>query len=353
LALLFVGTLLLPSGCENANALGLDADANLMSEGRIRGVHYFFHRGDGVQNWDRLVENHVGEVVIVPYAFQAKYDEPTLSFQGRGRRSAASRDSVYRLMAEEVKAKGMDVIVKPHIWMRSEGGKWRSDIQFSEMDSFAIWAKSYSEFILHYAKLSEEIGASHFCVGTELAALTRGHNDYWRALIKDVRAVYSGKIFYAANWYEEYEHISFWKDLDYVGVQAYFPLCKDPNPSLEDLMAGWKSHLSELRKFSRKVGRPILFSEVGYKSTNDAAVNPWEWISHSNTEGKVKSIETQALCYEAFFRTFWNQPWFAGALIWQWQSGYDADPTSTEESLDFTPQHKPAMDVMAKWFAKS
>jgi hypothetical protein len=62
------------------------------------------------------------------------------------------------------------------------------------------------------------------------------------------------------------------------------------------------------------------------------------------------SAETQAHCYEACFRTFWQESWFAGTFIWQWQAHYEGDTTSMASNIDFTPQHKPAQNVMAKWF---
>ena len=61
-----------------------------------------------------------------------------------------------------------------------------------------------------------------FSVGTELQIPALQREADWRQLIKDVRAVYSGKLIYSANWYEEYEGIKFWDALDAIGVQAYF-----------------------------------------------------------------------------------------------------------------------------------
>jgi hypothetical protein len=53
---------------------------------------------------------------------------------------------------------------------------------------------------------------------------TTEREDEWRALISNIRKVYSGKLIYAANFHEEYEHVKFWDALDYIGVQAYFSL---------------------------------------------------------------------------------------------------------------------------------
>lgn len=45
-----------------------------------------------------------------------------------------------------------------------------------------------------------------------------------RRLIRQIRRVYHGPLTYAANWSGEYKQIRFWDALDYVGIQAYFPL---------------------------------------------------------------------------------------------------------------------------------
>ena len=318
---------------------------------KLKGVHYFGRFHGQELDFCNIIDNHVGQIVLVPYGYQENFDSPSLIFNQRSRRTSIDRDSLYEIMAAKASEAGLGIVIKPHIWMQTKYGKWRSDIEFKTGGHFDQWAKNYSEFILHYARLSQKIGATHFCIGTELTQLTKNHPDFWTGLIRDVRKVYHGKLFYAANWYKEYEHITFWSDLDYIGVQAYFPLCNKNNPSLDDLMLGWQGYSTKLRKMSQRLNKPVLFSELGYRSSDDAASEPWEWVEGPNAEKMKLSPETQAICYEAFFRTFWNKPWFGGALIWQWHTRYENDLESTKTNLDFTPQNKPAQAVMAKWFA--
>ena len=339
----------------HGNVTGINAsmgEGDIDPANKLRGVHYFSRYSDGNMDFSSLVENNVEHMVLVPYAYQKKYDDPNLRFDRRRRRSNFNRDSLYLSIAQKAAECGLKVMIKPHIWMSTDEGKWRSDINFSDPIEFETWATNYSDFILHYAKLSQEMKASHYCIGTELSSITKNHPEFWRALIREVRRVFHGKLFYAANWYQEYEHINFWSELDYVGIQAYFPICKKDHPTVADLKEGWKPHLNKLRRFSDKVRRPILFSELGYKSTHDAAADPWEWVTRDNRLTKRLSAQTQANCYEAFFQSCWTKPWFAGTLIWQWQAHYDQDKLSTVSSIDFTPQHKPAQEIMAKWFAK-
>ncbi|MCB0664460.1 MAG: hypothetical protein KDC80_01500 [Saprospiraceae bacterium] len=331
----------------------IEYPGELRDKEKLRGVHYFGRFRDQEINFEKICQNNIEHLVLVPYGYQAAYNRPELDFERRNRRRSFDRDSMYLVMAQKAGAEGLEVIVKPHIWMRPENGKWRSDIGFSNLEDFEKWAADYSAFILHYARLSENMGASHFCIGTELAGLTRDHDAFWRDLIKKVRKEFSGKIFYAANWYREYEQIDFWTDLDFIGVQAYFPICKRANPSVGELKEGWKVYRQRLRKISRKYNRPILFSELGYRSMEDAAIDPWAWVDHESASGTKMSEETQARCYEAFFQTFWHEPWFSGALIWQWHAGHEEEgELDVHARLDFTPQNKVAQEVMATWFGR-
>ena len=317
---------------------------------KIKGVHYFGRSRDGEIDFSPLKKNNISEVVLVPYGYQDTYDNPELRFGGRRRNSKISRDSIYRQFANRAHSDGMKVIVKPHIWMKTDQGKWRSDIAFPSEEDWQTWASNYSKFILNYAKISERIGAAYFCVGTELSSVTKNRPEYWKALIAKVRKVFSGKLFYAANWYEEYENITFWDDLDFIGVQAYFPISEEHEPQVEDLCKSWDRYRTKLKKLSRTTGKPILFSELGYKSTTDAAIAPWEWVDGAAGLKKKLSTKAQANCYEAFFRTFWDEPWFAGVLIWQWRGNHIN--AGGAKNIDFTPQNKPAENVIAKWFSK-
>jgi hypothetical protein len=97
--------------------------------------------------------------------------------------------------------------------------------------------------------------------------------------------------------------------------------------------------------------KPILFTEVGYKSEAGATIKPWEWSPVLSSLTKKKSDKTQQLAYEALLRQTWNQPWFAGVYIWQWDIRTTAE--SAKSDLDFSPRFKPAENVMAKWFGKN
>jgi len=230
-------------------------------------------------------------------------------------------------------------MMKPHLWVREA---WVGEIEMLNEADWKTWFTSYQAFILDYARLAEELKMPMLCVGTELEKTSQREKE-WRAIIAEVRKVYSGKITYAAN-FTEFEKVKFWDALDYVGIQAYFPLAKDHNPDLEELKESWESHLPKIEKVVRKYKKPILFTEIGYCNTVDAAVEPWVW---PNERKEIQfSEEVQALCYEAFFQTAWQKSWMAGVFFWKWY------PERHGREPDFTPQGKAAERVMTAYFLK-
>ena len=68
-------------------------------------------------------------------------------------------------------------------------------------DQVAAWFAIYSPIIVGYARLADETKVDAFHVGHELhALLTNASNaPHWSSLVKQVRAVYSGKVSVAFN----------------------------------------------------------------------------------------------------------------------------------------------------------
>ena len=318
-------------------------------DGKYRGVNFFLRRGLDSNSIEALTKNNIEFVVIVPYAYQENNNTAELRIPDKTNSRYLRRDSMYVQLHKELTKNGLGMIIKPHIWMRKPGQNGgRANIQLSSQDEWSIWKSRYRSMIIHYAEMSENLKLPLYCIGTELASVVKEHPNFWKELIKEVRQVYSGKLTYAANWYEEYQQVSFWNQLDYIGIQGYFPLTESINPSVSNIQSGWENHVSELKRFYKKHKKPILFTELGYSSTEDAAIKPWEWVNRNTT--KSLSLKTQENCYEAFFKSFWGKNWFAGVLLWEWQSNHER--TGGSDNLNFTPQNKPAELTIANWFGQ-
>ena len=334
-----------------------DWDASVMNESGVVKNHYDIdkkHRGMAVFGWSNdntesingLIRANVEWVAVTPFMYQKDEKTKLVNTPENSERSSR-RESRFVKSINDLHEKGIRVQLKPHLWM-NDG--WRSNITLDNTEEWNAWFESYRTNLLRYAKIAQETETELLCIGTELKTSIQKQPQKWERLIDEIRQIYKGELTYAANWHDEYEHISFWNKLDYIGIQAYFPLTEVKNPDLETIKKGWDKHLISLEAVHKKYDKPILFTEVGYRSDADATIKPWEWSSFMAGITKKKSDQTQQLAYEALFQQTWNRPWFAGLYIWQW------DNRTTEESaktnLDFSPRFKPAENVMAKWFGK-
>lgn len=256
--------------------------------------------------------------------------DPTLS-------NDAVRKEIRNLNKKELK-----VVLKPHIWIGGlsfDPDNWRNKIDFDNNKELQEWFNNYTKFILDQAKIAEEENVSLFVIGTELVELTK-YKNHWEKLIRDVRAVYNGKLTYAAEG-RKAKNVTFWSSLDYIGIDAYFPLSNDTNPTVDKLIKGWEVYDKEFRELSNYYSKKIIFTEIGYKSIEGTAIKPWQWIDDS----AEKSESAQANCFKATFEFLENKPYMEGVFIWK----YFTDMQSKEEK-GFTPYKKEAEKVISEYF---
>jgi hypothetical protein len=168
-------------------------------------------------------------------------------------------------------ALGLKVALKPHIWIHH--GEWQGDLKWSNDQAWRTWFASYRTFILHYAALAEHDKYDLLVIGTELKSATAGDPAGWRALIEEIRTAYHGKISYAANW-DEAERVPFWDALDFIGVDAYAPIATKPGAKEPELCLAWGSLAKRLEALSKRTGKRVILTELGYRATRDAAMAP-------------------------------------------------------------------------------
>ncbi len=312
-----------------------------------RGMSVFGWSEDNTEAIEDLVRTNVEWVAVIPFLFQK--DETTkLVDIPENPKIYTRRDSSHIRAIRDLHEKGIRVQLKPHLWMHDG---WRSNITLDSAKEWDAWFESYRTNMLRYARIAAETNTELFCVGTELKTSIKKQPEKWKSLIDEIRQIYKGELTYAANWYDEYEHITFWHKLDYIGIQAYFPLTTVENPDLETIEKGWAKHLTALEAFHEKHEKPILFTEAGYKSDADATIKPWEWSPFLSGITKKKSDRTQQLAYEALFKQTWDKPWLAGIYFWEWNTRTTEESAKTD--INFSPRFKPAENTMAKWFGKN
>jgi Glycoside Hydrolase Family 113 len=241
---------------------------------------------------------------------------------------------------------GLKVMLKPHLDLAKDPAHWRGEIgrAYTTEAQWADWFASYRSFIEHYADLASTYGADQFCVGTELEGTTQRAAD-WRNIIAAVRTRYAGPLIYAANHSGEEQRLTWWDAVDFIGVDAYYPLANRTDPTLAELKSAWQTRVAVLAALAARWQKPIILTEIGYRSIDGAAMHPWDY----QITGKI-DLKEQADCYRAALESVYGQPWFAGIYWWAWSP----DPRQGGAADDnYTPHGKPAEDIVTAWYQSS
>jgi hypothetical protein len=322
----------------------------------FRGISYpSFKNGNYADPESKLALNDLSRtganfVAIIPTQFTRTQRDKAIF-----RTEATESDEHVLEAIADSRANGLAVMLKPHV--DSRDGKPR---EYYAPADVAGWFESYRAFLVHYARMAADRRVELFCIGCELDNLAGPqHRASWLSVIAAVRQAYDGPIVYAATW-NGAKDVSFWDAVDYIGIDAYNPLSTAYDPSVDELAAGWRSvpenawvaaksdeqpPLVFYRELADRYEKPVVFTEIGYKSVAGAAARPgdWKWT------GAVDAA-LQARAYEAFFEV-WNHEasWMKGAFLWHWTTRRLTE--HSDASLrDYTPQNKPAEAVIARWY---
>jgi Glycoside Hydrolase Family 113 len=265
---------------------------------------------------------------IVVTAYQTDARSPSIrAFDPRTPTPTAVAAAIDR--AREV---GLEIAIKLHVDLDS--GEWRGTIAPPDR---AEWFTAYQGFVLAWSDFAAAKGVEVLMVGTELASLVE-EDAYWRALIRDVRSRFSGRLVYAASWGGAFA-LTFWDALDFVGVDFWQPVATDLSPSRQQIVAAWQPWVDQLRRLSAQAGRPILFTELGYRSVDGAGMRPYRF-------GTLEPIDLaeQADLYWAALQVLSENNFLRGVFWWNWL----AEGKGGAMDIDYTPKDKPAMEELRR-----
>jgi len=282
--------------------------------------------------------------------------------------SSSPTDAAVVAAIQNLQAQGITVTLKPHV--DSLDGIWRGEFTWPSSDAttaqqqawLTAWFTSYQPFILHFAQIASDNNVGVMVIGTEFAQLT-GSNCagscelYWKQYVIDpLRESYPNlTLAYGANATsvgDEFTSVTFWDDIDIIGVDGYFPLTGHADPTIAQLVSAWTTSSSNVNGFAPEAtlknlssahpGKPLIFSEIGYTSTagtNEAPYNYTPTGAYDPTE--------QEDCYEAFFEVFSaDTSWMKGVFWWDWS----VSPPGTDDT-GYSPQTKPAgTTILPEWY---
>lgn len=217
----------------------------------------------------------------------------------------------------EAHARGMALLVIPHLAYWGSPWSWRGAIDFAEPESRARFFATYGAWITAVARCAHD--ADGFSIANELEKLAV-HEQEWRAVIAAVRGATPARLTWAANW-SGYRNVRFWDALDAIGIEAYFPLVAHEDPSEDELRAAWRPVLADLAAFQQRVGKPVVFTELGYRAALDAAREPWTFREERGAE-RARAEAVQERCLAVALDVLRPESgWLRGAFLWKWLPG--------------------------------
>lgn len=236
---------------------------------------------------------------------------------------------------EKAHGLGLKVCLKPVV--NCANGVWRAHINFFDKDvpcepKWSDWFKSYTDFILHYARMAQETGCEMFCIGCEMVQTDRRETE-WRELIRQVRTVYTGTITYNCDKYQE-TNVTWWDAVDVISSSGYYPI------------DAWDERVATLEAFAAGHKKPFFFMEAGCPSREGSAMLPNDW----GLAG-APSMEEQDTYYCVMFEKIGRKPWFHGFMLWDWPAQLYPEAEASGND-DYCMYGKPAAKTIEAFYRR-
>lgn len=267
-------------------------------------------------------------------------DELTKDENDRPIYGGTPSDSSILNLITELKSMGYKVMLYPMIFMDIANKPWRGNMtgEPSDVSNFFTKTNGYNAFINHYATLTKN-KVDAFIIGSEMKALTSIQHtdnsfpaiDEFVTLATTVKTTMGATtdISYAADW-SEYHSVNGWfnmdklwanPNIDFIGIDAYFPLSDEPQNGIYDLQKtidGW----------SNGEGYEWFYSDIERTTKTNYADNKYAWKNISywweNTHTNPDSSST---------------PWTASAKkIWFTEFGFPSvDGATNQPNVFYNP----------------
>ena len=327
------------NGCESSRSKSLNVKTSI----QVNGVSFVGPPREYTNDPFTYVKNiNANWAALMPYAF-CDPNRPEIKYDVQQWWGETSQGIIKQII--DAKSVGLKIMLKPHVWVKGQG--WNGDFRCETSDHWELWEKSYSKYILDYAELADSLNVEMFCIGLEFRQVTKLRPDFWERLIAEVRIKYHGPITYAANW-DNYQNINFWDKVDYIGINAYFPLDNKKSSNLKKLKSSWEDITEDLEEVHKEYDKVIILTEFGYRSIDGAAGNQWEIPDNYRNYNGQANLQIQSTAYQALFETIWDKPWCGGGFLWKWYA--DHENAGGKTNNDYTPQNKPVESIIRTHF---
>ncbi len=235
-----------------------------------------------------------------------------------------------------IKNKGYRVCIYP--LLTTNTGQWRGDILPSDLNT---WFSNYGNILTNLASLNPDC----LYVGSEYVQF-QNESSRWSNLVNNLRSSYSGELYYGFNWYDSlfqysYENLTWLSLLDGLGISMYAPLAPCSNPYDLTTFSNYIDNVlyPNISRMHNITNKPIHFSEIGFRSTNNAYCRPYDWTYSSNIQNFTRQAQLHSLWYNKM--KSWPD-WFQGEVIWYYETpgvyrwdGYSIIDKPAEYSLQY------------------
>jgi hypothetical protein len=339
-----VGILLICFSCKktSTNTTIVKNEATAAKSITIKGLNFVAVPDPFSQDPMPAVKNvNANWIAVIPYGYTMP-NEARVHYNGKKWQWYGEKPEGVKATIKAAHEAGIKVLLKPQVYCPYS---WTGGLDFDSDEKWQAWEKDYTKYLLQFVTIAVEYKVEMICIGTEFKISVQKRPDFWKKLISEIRETYKGQLTYAANW-DEFELVTFWDDLDYIGINAYFPLSNEKTPSLPILQKAWEKPLIALEKFYNQHQKPIIFTEYGYLSVDSCAYQGWE-LEKKVTEMSINE-QAQANAIEAILITFSQKKWWKGGFLWKWfpnMQGHEGYP-----ERDYSPQGKLAAKTLAKYY---
>jgi hypothetical protein len=279
-------------------------------------------------------------VAIVPYSWMGDPQSPT-NFRFSQRAGSENDESVIHTISQ-AKEQGLFTLLKPHVWIHNS---WPGEVEMTTEQDWNLFFEHYYQWISHYALMAEMHEVDVLCIGVEFTTATLKQENHWRNLIGKLRNVYSGHLTYAANWGDEFEQVTFWDQLDLIGLNCYYPLSNNSKSNQNELEHGFASVLDKVDKVKTRYNKPLLITEIGFRSVEAPWMSP-----HEEAGNKNFNEDDQAKAYSAVFQVLANTTVVDGIFWWKWPTNLEH---RSEQDRRFVPYGKKSEKVIDHWFKQN
>jgi hypothetical protein len=260
---------------------------------------------------NRLADLGANSVSFVVPIFQ----NGTLASEVRADSQRTPSDVKIAAFVTEARRRGFTVMLRPllDIGTPETPTDWRGTIRPQDL---AHWHQTYTDLLMTYARLARVNHVDVLNIGSELDSMERD-TGYWQGLISSARSVYPGQLTYSSNWAKGYP--AFGRSLDFISVDAYFPLNRTTAASAADLATAWQPWIDRLTRMRRSFAKPLVLTEMGATSLVGSFQQPWIWDNGQPLDLTAQQRYYQAACESVV-------PRFGGVYWWMYALDPPAKP---------------------------